>query len=226
MINKEISKTIFDKANLNNTLCLFCFPNKEMIIFESDNFYVLRNNFPVSLGHIMISSKEHFGSMGELELDLFDELIKIKNALKKWHAYNELSCLFFEHGRAGSCHSSQEHGDQCEHFHLNCITSEICLHQDLKQEFTKNYSIISISDICDLFAKWGDYLYFENCFSEKAYYPLIQKTIPPHYLRTLICKHHNTVEKADWKKHQSLDDFHENHLFTKSLGAWLKREFE
>ena len=40
-------------------MCFFCNLPKERIIHESDNFYVIRDNFPVTPLHTLIISKEH-----------------------------------------------------------------------------------------------------------------------------------------------------------------------
>ncbi|MBA3815721.1 MAG: hypothetical protein H0X29_04215, partial [Parachlamydiaceae bacterium] len=123
---------------------------------------------------------------------------------------------------AGSCHSKDPFGKQCEHFHLNCLPSDICIHKHLKIGLAQNHRVDALKDIIDLFESWGEYLYFENSLNEAIYYPVKQTKIPSHFLRTLICQELSTPEKADWQKHQSFDEFLVSYTMTQPLEEYLK----
>ena len=120
-------KEIFDKANIEATTCLFCHPNPGMEMYETSHFRLLRVNFPATAGHVMVSSKLHFGSLGELEPHMLPELDALKQTIAHWFREQCGGALFYEHGRAGSCMAKDAFGQQCEHFHLNCIPSNICM---------------------------------------------------------------------------------------------------
>lgn len=223
MISPEL---IFETANVSAKTCLFCHPNAGMQMAETEHFRILRVNFPASEGHIMISSKLHYGSLGELDAELLPELNRLKHEIGTWFKENHGSVLFYEHGRAGSCHSKDPHGTQCEHFHLNCLPANICIHNDLQESLKKNYPTSSLDEISPLFQKWGDYLYFENNENEAAYYPVLNNHIPPHFLRTLICEKLLIPHKADWQNHQDFSDFLSNYILTKPLEEHLQRKFQ
>lgn len=217
---------IFEAANVSSKTCLFCYPNEGMQMAETEHFRVLRVNFPASDGHVMISSKLHYGSLGELDAELLPELKMLKHEIGNWFKKNQGAALFYEHGRAGSCHSNDPHGTQCEHFHLNCLPANICIHSDLQKLLKKSYATASIDDISALFQKWGDYLYFENNENEAVYYPVMDNRIPPHFLRTLICGKLLIPHKADWQSHQDFNDFVSNYLLTKPLEEHLLKELQ
>ena len=213
---------IFSKARVNPSTCLFCHPNPGMQMHETEHFRLLRVNFPAVSGHIMTSSKLHYGSLGELDPEMFSELEALKEEVAMWFREQCGAVLFYEHGRAGSCHSNDAHGTQCEHFHLNCIPSDICIHSKLKAHLEKHYPVESLDRICPLFHKWGDYLYCENNEKEAIYYPVQQTKIPPHFLRTLICEELLMPEKADWQAHQVYEDFLESYNFTMPFECHLQ----
>lgn len=220
MKNHFSPEVIFKKANISPTVCLFCHPNEGMEIHQTENFRILRVNFPAAAGHIMISSKQHFGSLGEVDSQFIPELENLKNTIENWFRLNLGHVLFYEHGRAGSCHSTDEFGQQCEHFHLNCIPANVCIHKHLKY-LPKNFKLSSIKEMGDLFDSYGEYLYFENDQKEARSYSLLKTKIPSHFLRTLICGELNTPDKANWQKYQKYEDFLENFNLTIPLQTYL-----
>lgn len=216
---------IFSKAKISSKVCLFCHPNPGMEMYQTKHFRLLRVNFPAMAGHIMISSKLHFGSLGELESEMLPELDELKKNVSNWFRENFGSVSFYEHGRAGSCLSKDPHGQQCEHFHLNCIPTTVCIHNHLKGRLEKYFCVNATQDICELFRKWGDYLYYENNLKDATYYPVLKSKIPPHFLRTLVCKELGTPEKADWQEHQDFADFLKSYNVTKPLEEYLNDLF-
>lgn len=214
---------IFAKANIDPRLCLFCHPNEGMILHETENFLSLLCNFPASIGHIMISSKAHYGSMGELEGDWFRELAVLKNEITNWYQFQGKESLFYEHGRAGSCHAVQEVGMQCEHFHLNVLAAPICIHDELAKIYGMGIQINKLEETRELFDEWGEYLFFENSKGKAVFYPVADKEVPSHLLRTLLCQKLNHPEKANWEKHQVYSEFLENFSFVQELPSYLEK---
>src|SRR5947209_721480 len=91
--NKEILKD-----------CRFCVPpQKERILYETDNFYVMLSLGAFVEGYVLINSKTHEDCCAAFDDKMgpeFDELFqKTKAILLKSYG----ACLCFEHGRAGAC---------------------------------------------------------------------------------------------------------------------------
>lgn len=68
--------------------CLFCLPNShntfEKIIAETELCYAIEDNFPVSKGHLLIISKQHFEHWFEAPEHVQQNIISLLNSLKNW----------------------------------------------------------------------------------------------------------------------------------------------
>ena len=75
--------------------CIFCNPEKQLIVSESKNCYVIANKYPYATGHLLVLPKRHINSITELTkkereelFDLIDfSVIALKQVLKP-HGYN------------------------------------------------------------------------------------------------------------------------------------------
>ena len=121
MYQFDIPRTYFKAASKNKPGCYFCDPCKGSIVQESENFIVLLDTFPIKQGHLMISSKKHYGCAGEIPNEWMLELLSLKENLRKKVEKLEGNAIFYEHGRAGCCMSSNPDGSECNHFHLHCL---------------------------------------------------------------------------------------------------------
>ena len=151
------------------------------------------DTFPLAEGHVLFSSKKHYGCFGDLPE-------KMKKEVENFLISLSYKKIIYEHGRAGTCGVNF---NACEHFHINIVPSE--------QEFDYQLDSIpinSLRDIDEYYHEYGEYLLLSS-----PGYSLIQtnKTIPPHFLRTLVAKHIGKEERANWG---SINDLT---LFTKSL---------
>lgn len=150
----------------------------------------------------MIVSKEHYGCAGELEPDMMTELTMLADNL-----WNETLQLYghassYEHGRAGACHArdpNDPEGPACHHFHLHILPSAIDIHCILEQTLPC-WPVERLSDVVDRFYRFGDYLYFRNSKGEARFYAASGKSVPPHYMRTLISQGLGVPELGDWER--------------------------
>lgn len=223
--NTAISmQDIFSRANVDPRICLFCHPNEGMVLYQTKHFYVLRCNFPAYIGHLMISSREHYSCMGELESVWINELQVLLASISSWYKKKESPFLYYEHGRAGMCHGSKEVGTQCEHFHLNILAANVCVHDELMRIYGDGMKVNHINELLELYSDFGEYLFSLNFKNEGIFYPVINKEVPSHLLRTLICNKLNCPERADWSKHQAYREYVENYKFLETLSSELKKE--
>ncbi|MDD4983652.1 MAG: HIT domain-containing protein [Candidatus ainarchaeum sp.] len=75
--------------------CPFCNPDKNVIIFESKNSYIISNRFPYIYGHLLVTPKRHVEELEDLSKDELNEILenvlfskKILNAELKPIGYN------------------------------------------------------------------------------------------------------------------------------------------
>lgn len=189
---------IYQNAANRTSGCLFCKPVEGMTVRETKNFRVLFDTYPITPGHLMITSKAHYGSAGEIPLELQQELLDLKTELKEkmQEIFGQYS--FYEHGHSGCCLTVNPHGEKCEHFHLHCIPT----HVSIKSHLTKKYPCIKMEDysqIHDYFNEHGNYLFVEGKNGEMLFFPA--EKVEPHLLRSLICYELGVPNRCDWQKY-------------------------
>lgn len=142
---------------------------KKQIIFETKNFYLLHDGFPLLEGHFLIIPKTHLDCYLSLSKNLqseFRELkIKVKTFLSKF--YQEP--IFFEHGIAGQT---------VPHAHLHVLPTRKSLFNFLKKKFplSSQQNIMAVENDLPF-----SYLYYEE--KNKGYYFTVEKKeIVPGFL--------------------------------------------
>jgi len=96
--------------------CIFCNIEEKRILFSDEHFYIIKDNYPVSPGHMLIISKRHveeYFHLNKTETDaLHDVILKAKGLVEAEHkpdGYNiGMNC-------------SQSAGQTIMHFHCHLI---------------------------------------------------------------------------------------------------------
>lgn len=188
--------------------CEFCMPLKQLVIYESENFAVLYDPFPLTKGHLMISTHLHYGCGGELDHELVEELMQLKIALTQQLKKKYPLVICYEHGRAGGCHSSNHTERACHHMHLHLLPFELDVSEQITA-FLPESIPASYPEIPRLFHSKGNYVYYENSRNEGFFYSAEGHKIPSHLLRTLISNLNQTPERADWENYTNYAVFEE-----------------
>jgi diadenosine tetraphosphate (Ap4A) HIT family hydrolase len=198
-----------------NNICVFCKPANSLLIKAISHFYLLYDPYPLTPGHLLIASREHFGCGGEIEDEHLAEL-----ELLKLEAINKLSdhfskVIIYEHGRAGACHAKRSEQNLCHHMHLHLLPFAHDLHPSIS-ELASRHMRIPHSQIIDFYHCFGNYLYYERGGEELGYFYPVKNLkenlqIPPHFLRTLIATLNQTPERANWESYPSNDLFQNSH---------------
>ena len=72
------------KEEINNS-CRFCLrPDKERILYETNNFYVLVSLGPIVEGYLLIVTKAHIGACLNIPKELLPEFILLKEKVGKF----------------------------------------------------------------------------------------------------------------------------------------------
>lgn len=199
-------KDVFYKGKQPSRVCLFCEPNEGMTLLETDNFRLIADTYPITSGHFMLSTKAHFSSGGEVTKDLHEEFLYVKSLAKDIGLAMHEKCVFYEHGKAGSCHANSQEDVHCEHFHMHCLPVSI----DIHAKIAKHFQGIKMNSLVELFSnyqKYGSYLFFEDADGQMVYYPAEEHKVPPHFLRTLICEELDVATLSDWQAYDMLDRY-------------------
>lgn len=65
-----------------NNQCLFCYIPNSRVMAENKSYYMIRDRFPVSLGHSLIIPKRHIESLFELASEEFSELYELLHMIR------------------------------------------------------------------------------------------------------------------------------------------------
>jgi len=185
--------------------CLFCEIGEQqapleghpenVVLFESDNFYVKPALGHFIEGYCLIVTKDHLVTMAELESE---ECIELENVLRELRRrlstlYGRASCVF-EHGaacptyRAGAC---------IDHAHIHVLP--------IRCDVTKSLSVFRASPISGFsefrsFEMSGleSYIYYEPEPTTRLLYSCDDR-VPSQLMRRLICQRLGVGQLWDWR---------------------------
>ncbi len=87
--------------------CIFCEISKEQAYFESASFWVIRDRFPVTEGHLLIIPKLHRADLFELSREEFFEFYSILHELKQKVMNEDVSISGFNIGANAGASAGQ-----------------------------------------------------------------------------------------------------------------------
>lgn len=185
--------------------CVFCNPSKELILTESENFTLILDPFALIPGHLLLSSKAHYGCLGEVPEHLQEECSKLR-----FYGYEILSQHFdkrvtrYEHGRAGHCITRGKSARSCHHYHEHLIPEDLSIHPLLEFSF-KSILYNEETEVIDLFDRYQEYLLVCESDGLKRFYVAKSENVPPHLLRTLAAQALGKPELHDWEGYTSCE---------------------
>jgi len=184
--------------------CLLCQIDAELILFESENFFIACDPYPLAVGHIMIISKEHYSCSGELPEQLIKQCSQLANFVSNEikHLFPSFRLICYEHGRAGACLSVPDTLGLCHHMHLHLLPISVNLEESLSKIFSRKH-LINFLEIGKFFHGYGEYLYYKNSDDIPVFYPAEGVNVVPHLIRTLISIELGKPEYADWETYPS-----------------------
>ena len=99
--------------------CLFCDSGQmePRTVFETNHFFVILDNFPVTMGHALIISKRHVPDIFELNLA---EQMDFWEALDKTKEYLEEE--YYPDGYNGGFNAGEVAGQTVFHFHYHIFS--------------------------------------------------------------------------------------------------------
>lgn len=183
-----------------NEECRFCIPaEKERILYESENFYVMVSLGPIVEGYLLIVTKSHIGSFLNLPNKYLNEFLEVKNLVSRILIKQYGACLFYEHGKIGSSLKFNNSNRHCYHAHMHCVPVELKMNDVVNKEFNYNkYS--SFESAYKTSDKVQKYLYIEDD-SSNVYIPT--EDIRKQYLRWVLSESLNKEGKWNWVENQS-----------------------
>ena len=185
--------------------------DREPILAESDNFFLVPDLSPVSRYHLLIVSKHHYTSMSMLSDELLEELELLCNwACNKIKESIGGNYAIFEHG-SGS--ESSRSFNSVNHLHLHIVQFEDKLSKFIDGKvLCKKKSISKLSDVKSHTGK--EYIFIAD-YDGAAYVLLFEHSeVRSQLLRKIIFEHKRSnldllnAVSHDWKKGIDLSDYY------------------
>lgn len=161
------------------------------VLYRGKYIYVAVDISPLTLGHLLIITNDHYFNFYETESVIKEETIQIKEIIKNiFQDIYHSETLFFEHGST----TSGTAGSSIDHAHLHAIPCKM----DLKEVLDKT---LGASIECDIFSKQFSnefsYLYLEDS-NKKVIYKVDK--LPSQYLRKIVGEKLGN-DNYDWRKY-------------------------
>ena len=177
--------------------CRFCDkPDPERILADTSEFYVQLSLGPLTEGHLLIISHDHYSCSADLPASRQQSLWRLTGVVRDVVAKVYGPGVLFEHGRSGACLPPGHGDDHCYHLHIHCVPLNVLM----ATRISIDYSVRRIADWSELQAVYlsnGEpYLAFED--GSGVYYVRNPEDLPRHYLRTVVAEATGRTELADW----------------------------
>jgi len=146
------------------------------VIYQGNYNYIAVDISPLSLGHLLIITNEHYFNYYETPKNVKKEANQLKRKIEKvFREVYHSDTLFFEHGSS----KPNEAGSSVDHAHLHAIPCSLYLEEEL--------DVLGKPIECDIFLEQFfnefSYIYLEN--SKNKYIYNVTK-LPSQYLRKLV----------------------------------------
>ena len=191
-----------------NKICVFCNENRfclnkkigldseQAVIYEDEYIYVTPDLAPLSEGHLLIVSQEHYNSFANAPRDVRNSLMKMLEYLSE-DIYRDSDITWFEHGAV----FEGTGGASIDHAHLHVIPKSLKLieavEHDKKYIEKKSYTE---KNFVELLLK-QPYLWIG---SRKTSYLYYVNELPSQYLRKKVMELLHG-EDFDWKENFYLE---------------------
>jgi diadenosine tetraphosphate (Ap4A) HIT family hydrolase len=194
----------YNKYNHSNAdFCRFCHPpDKSRILFETKHFYVMLSLGPIAEGYLLINSKLHFDCCGAFLGDVAKEFDQVVTEVQKIQIQVYGECIFFEHGRAGSCLQYSEPSTHCFHAHMHCVPISVNLNDKISNTQNPIY-LSSFQHFREVYQKNENPYLFVSDAEMKIHF--IKADIRKQYLRYLLSTQLGSEELWDWVSYQRWD---------------------
>lgn len=177
--------------------CRFCtLPDKERVVFETDNFSVLMSLGPIVEGYALIVTREHFSCTAEIPAAHLEEFTRLVDLVQRTQRSIYGLSTIYEHGRSGACLPEGEGEDHCFHSHAHLVP----IKHEIRARVMRDYPVVDLGDWRDLLA------YYESTgnpylmIKDDAGVAIIEdpQDLPRHYLRSVAAELTGESHLGDW----------------------------
>ena len=202
MSYKMRRSVIHDLSSQIEKECRFCNPpERERILFQTENFYVMVSLGPIVEGYLLIVAKEHIGACLHIPEIFWDEFVILKNQVKGILTTTYGCCIFYEHGKVGTSLTMGKDHRHCLHCHLHCIPACVNMNELVSSDLDGiEFDDINQAYVFAVSNNIDRYLLVEDDVI-KVYQP--EGHLRKQYLRYKLAEAIGQTEEWDWVKHQN-----------------------
>lgn len=178
--------------------CRFCNPpDKERILYSDEDFYVMLSLGPIVEGYLLIISKKHFTCCATIPLELQERFIRLAQKVETILIETYGSCIFYEHGQAGSCLDFNDSSKHCFHAHMHCVPIKSSINDIISEPFP-SLEIDSWSSFFNTYDKFQEPYFFVKDKRTKFY--IVNKAPERQFLRKKASSVVGNYDSWDWVK--------------------------
>lgn len=184
--------------------CRFCNPpEKERILFQTENFYVMVSLGPIVEGYLLIVTKKHIGACLHIPSAYWSEFLDLKKKVGDILRSVYGSCIFYEHGKVGTSLTMGKDHKHCLHAHLHCIPTRVNMNEIVSADLS-GIDFNNLNQAYEFATKNNidRYLLIEDNVT-KLYMP--KRDLRKQFLRYKLADAIGKTEDWDWVNHQNWD---------------------
>jgi diadenosine tetraphosphate (Ap4A) HIT family hydrolase len=176
--------------------CLFC-GERDNAIWHEDGFFLLLDIAPLTEGHALLISDEHYTSAADLPADLLDRLDRLCVWFREVYESTYETVTMFEHGRTGHCARRYPDEQVCNHMHIHLLPMAADLAPAIGVGQRTRWS--TWRDLADLVADTDGYVLTDSPQSGRLVSP-VMRSLAPHYLRSRAAELLGAEDRANWER--------------------------
>ena len=186
---------------------------KSRFLLETDNWYAIPTMGSLTVGYILLVTKQHYLSLANLDSNLFFEMLNLKKSVEDF-LFKKLGmhCIAFEHGTTNSYSTG---ANSVDHVHLHILPFSRPVWNEIITNIPAT-TVNTVESYNDLFEVWkknipDTYLLFQD-LNQKLYYISDSSYMPSQLFRKCLAPYLG-ANYWDWRS----ESYSNNILETISL---------
>lgn len=169
------------------------------ILLETDNWYVIPTIGSLTVGYVLLVTKQHYLSLASLDSKLIFEMLELKKRVEDILFMNlGMRCIAFEHGTVNNYSIG---ANSVDHVHLHILPFSRPIWNEIVMNLPKT-AFITVESYNALLDKWknslpNSYLLFQD-LDQKIYYFSDASNMPSQLFRKCLAPY-LSAECWDWR---------------------------
>lgn len=138
---------------------------KSRFLLETDNWYAIPTMGSLTVGYILLVTKQHYLSLANLDSNLFFEMLNLKKSVEDF-LFKKLGmhCIAFEHGTTNSYSTG---ANSVDHVHLHILPFS----RPVWNEIITNIPATTVNTVeaTTIYSRYGRKIYLTPTFSFKIW---------------------------------------------------------